>query len=381
MIPSSRCFPFFGVSEQWLKFFKTFLRAPLRFKEGVGDELRIRQCGTPISYSLSVVMGEVILFCMDFAVNQKADGMFLYRMHDDLWLWDSRHEKVAAGWREMDRYASIVGLKFNNTMTGSACIGGTNPELPPGDVRWGFLKFDPKQGRFVINQRDVDREITELRRQLAATRSVFGWVNAYNKYMAYFVRNFGGRPAGCFGQPHTEDMINTLARIQRELFPGSEGGAVGHLRSMVRERFGIRDPPQGYFYFPIGSGGLELQNPLIELLSIREKIIREPEAAFQEQIQKDVEVYQSLKEDLESLNINRRHGAEEEFPSFEDYISRRETRIDRWRTCYERLLNVPFVMDVNETPSIHAALQGGDFRNGMGWDNMNYYQKWMVSLA
>jgi hypothetical protein len=183
---------FFGIPDQWLKFFKTFLKAPLHFKEDTSGELRTRQCGTPIGYSLSVLCGELVLFCMDFAVNQKAGGLFLYRMHDDLWLWDSNPDNVATGWCEMNVFASLAGLKFYTGKTGSACVGRSNSDLPSGDVRWGFLKFEPANGRFVIDQRDAEREIKELRRQLAATRSVFGWVNAYNKYMDYFVRNFGG---------------------------------------------------------------------------------------------------------------------------------------------------------------------------------------------
>ena len=82
----------------------------------------------------------------------------------------------------MNTYASLVGLKFNASKTGSACVGDENsPELPQGDIRWGFLKFDSSQSRFIIDQRDVDTHIVELLRQLSATKSVFGWVNAYNK--------------------------------------------------------------------------------------------------------------------------------------------------------------------------------------------------------
>jgi len=126
----------------------------------------------------------------------------------------------------MNSYASLVSLKFNNGKTGSACVGSDSaprpPGLPAGDIRWGFLKFDRDEGRFVIDQKDVDLHIAELRRQL----------KAYNKYMAFFHRNIGGRPAFCFGENHTTDVIQTLARIQCELFPGIEGGAVGHLRSV-----------------------------------------------------------------------------------------------------------------------------------------------------
>ena len=242
---------FFGMSKTWLDFYKTFLATPLRF---IGEsESRIRNRGTPISYSLSVVCGEAIIFIMDFAVNQRAKGAFLYRMHDDLWLWDADVSKVASGWEEMKTYADLVGLTFNQKKTGSACVGTpseASAALPKGDIRWGFLKFDATESRFLLEQADVDLYITETRRQLASTKSVFGWVNAYNKYMSFFIRNFGGLPAYCFSKAHIVSLIDTLARIQRELFPDG-GGAVSYLMKTLKDRFDVADLPEGYFYFSI----------------------------------------------------------------------------------------------------------------------------------
>ena len=231
---------FFGVSSQWLAFFEAFLRAPLCFKQDPAGETRIRKRGTPTTHSLSMMCGEVVLFGMDFAMNQKASGLFLHRMDDDLWLWDADAEKCAARWKEMNIYAELVGLKFNKSKTGSTWVGPGQPAgLPAGDIRWGLLSFDPKQACFVVDQKDVDEHIVELRRQLVATKSVFGWVNVYNKYMAFFVRNFGGHPARYFDKVHVTDVIDTLARIQRELFPWTEGGPIGYLRTVVEKRFDI----------------------------------------------------------------------------------------------------------------------------------------------
>ncbi|KAF5329800.1 hypothetical protein D9619_009071 [Psilocybe cf. subviscida] len=262
---------FLGMSKPWLSFYKAFLAAPVRF---AGDtDARIRTCGTPFNYSLSLVCGEAIMFFMDFTVNQRAEGLFLYRMHDDLWLWDAKVDKVAAGWTEMQKYAALVGLRFNEKKTGSAYIGPTTntvARLPAGEILWGFLKFDAAASRFRLNQEDVDLHIVEMRRQLASTKSLFGWVNAYNKYMAFFLRNFGGVPANCFGHEHIVDTVDTLARIQRELFPEG-GGAVGSLKKALADRFGITDLPEGYFYFPISSGGLELRNVMLELLALERR--------------------------------------------------------------------------------------------------------------
>ena len=83
---------FLGMPDIWLQFYSNFLAMPVRFP---GDaEPRMRRRGTAIDYTLSVVCGEAICFIMDYAVNQRADGLYLYRMHVDLWLWDSNVEKV-----------------------------------------------------------------------------------------------------------------------------------------------------------------------------------------------------------------------------------------------------------------------------------------------
>jgi hypothetical protein len=118
---------------------------------------------------------------MDFAVNQRAQGLFLHRMFDDFWMVSHSGKLCADAWAEMEKYASLVGISFNAKKTGSVCVGGElEPSLPRGVVSWGFLVFD-QQGRFAINQEAVDLHILELKRQLEKPKSVFGYVNALNK--------------------------------------------------------------------------------------------------------------------------------------------------------------------------------------------------------
>jgi hypothetical protein len=372
---------FFGVSKQWLAFFETFLRTPLRFEEDQPGQVRVRRRGTPIGYALSVVCGEALLFGMDFAVNQRAAGLFLYRIHDDLWLWDAQAQKCVAAWREMNVYANYVGLKFNESKTGSAYVGSSElpAGLPAGDIRWGFLKFDQDVARFIIDQKDVDFHIAEMRRELGATKSVFGWVNVYNKYITFFQRNFGGRPATCFGEAHNVDVIRTLTRIQHDLFPGIEGGPIGHLRSVIEQRFGVRDLPQGYFYLPIGSGGLELRNPMIETFAIKSHSAT-PEAGFEAEIKKDEGTYKKLKEAWEIRPWRLKHARNlenETFMTFEEYISHRETWLHDWRQCYDRMLSVRSPTSIAETPAVQTFLGGSD---GRSWMSMDWYEQWIVSL-
>ena len=433
---------FLGIPKNWLSFYKAFLAMPVRFSEDA--EPRIRKRGTPISYELSVVCGEAVLFIMDFAVNQRANGLYLYRMHDDLWLWDADVNRCASGWREMKKYAGLVGLKFNETKTGSAFVGSgssTGHELsmlPDGDIRWGFLKFEPSQSRFVIDQNDVDLHIIELRRQLAATKSVFGWINTYNKYMAFFLRNFGGVPANCFGQEHVVGIIDTLAKIQRGLFTETgDGSAVGYLRKILHERFDIDDLPEGYFYFPISSGGLELRNTMLEVLALtmRNKplstytfkdqdadanvVIKDEddlesysdyesatsdysdddaadvkaeeetfaEMRFSKSVTTDKKRYARIKEiwDLDTENRRMDKGYRpslDQFMSFEEYISLRESWLSTWGETYRSMLESPSEREMILVPQMEAEMEQrkNDTEMMKSWDVLTFYEKWVMSM-
>ena len=451
---------FFGMTKTWLDFYKTFLAAPLRL---TGEsESRIRKRGTPISYAFSVVCGEAIIFIMDFAVNQCTNGVFLYRMHDDLWLWDADVSKVARGWAEMNTYADLVGLTFNRKKTGSAYVGTSSEAsvvLPKGDIRWGFLKFDATESRFLLDQVDVDLYIIEMRRQLANTKSVFGWVNAYNKYMTFFMRNFGGLPANCFSKAHIVSLIDTLARIQRELFPDG-GGAVSYLRKTLKDRFNVTDLPEGYFYFPITSGGLELHNAMLQLLALEkrdkplatygdnrvadkeedddleevgsnrdsddsgehfpstdedidvdrdyddidctsdnssistsvldkddvfdvEKVTAED--LFTKRIEHDHKEYKRMKE-VWDLDIDNRwirsyvpyQLRSDEFMTFEDFVSLRESWRSTWGIAYKHMLASPNVRHVTLVPSVRQLVDFPESSKPWAW--MDWYEKWVISM-
>jgi hypothetical protein len=229
-----------------------------------------------------VLCGEAVLFGVDFAVNQRASGLYLYRIYDDFWFWNHDPKVCAAAWAEMQKYASLVGFTFNMKKTGVVCVGGPiDPSLPAGTsgCQWGFLKLDAEKGRFVIDQASVDVHIAELRRQLAATKSVFGFVNAYNKYLRFFQRNFGD-PAQCFGRIHADEVIETYSRIQRSSSLMTGGSVIQCIQQMIEQRFGVKDIPNGWFYFPISRGGLEVWNPIVDFLSVRNNLKEQPNTFF-----------------------------------------------------------------------------------------------------
>ena len=270
----------------------------------------------------------------------------------------------------MQKYASLVGITFNMKKTGAVCIGAPiHPGLPVGTsgCQWGFLKLDAEQGRFVIDQTSVNDHIAELRRQLAATKSVFGFVNAYNKYLRFFQRNFGA-PAQCFGRTHADEVIETYSRIQKELFPEMGGSVVQCIQQMIEQRFEIKDIPNGWFYFPISRGGLEVWNPIIDFLSVRDDLKVEPNTFFalMEEDEKEYTRLLSLWKAGDNCS-NPTTG----FLPYSQYIEGRETRLNTWWAAYTELQNAPYASSIELSSKI-----------GQGLDDVSLddYHKWNAAL-
>ena len=118
-------------------FFKKFLQTPLKFvHDGPRAQEQVRRSGVPIQHVLSDALGEAVLFCLDFAVNQ-ATGTNLYRFHDDLWFWGQEEVAVSA-WKATEQSTDVMGLLLNIGKTGSLQISpkpGSSAiaeELPKG---------------------------------------------------------------------------------------------------------------------------------------------------------------------------------------------------------------------------------------------------------
>lgn len=92
---------FFGVSESWISLFRRAIEAPMKFvQDGPDAPVQIRKRGTPISGPLSDMLGETVLFCLDFSFNQETNGARMYRLHDDIWFW-GEEKACVDGWKVM----------------------------------------------------------------------------------------------------------------------------------------------------------------------------------------------------------------------------------------------------------------------------------------
>lgn len=104
---------FLGISEKWRSFIERYLKAPLKFTDDLSSEPRLRQRGVPDSHVLSDVLGEAVLLCLDFAVNQATGGPDLYRLGNEIWFWSKDYETCVSAWASILKFTGIMGVKVS----------------------------------------------------------------------------------------------------------------------------------------------------------------------------------------------------------------------------------------------------------------------------
>ncbi|CAH0004312.1 unnamed protein product [Clonostachys byssicola] len=414
---------FLGVSPAWLDFFRNFLEAPLRFAED--DEstpARKRRRGVPASHTLSDVFGETTLFCLDFAINRLTCGTNLWRIHDDFWFWSQDHAMAAKAWKAVEEFAEVTGTEINLGKTGTVRVSKDDkhklpidPALPIGEIRWGFLRLSPQTARFEIDQDMVDTHIAELQKQLSGKRkSVLDFVQAWNTYAGrFFTTNFA-KAANCFGREHVDSILSTQERIQRLIFSSMAEGdhersasVAEHLKRAIAQRFGIDDVPDGYLYWPMELGGLNLQSPFISLLQIREDVISSPAELVESFEEAERNAYERAKERFLIGAVKQLRYAlddpdwtpaeardREEFMSFDEYVRHRAYfRFDhhsadtRLHNVFRKLMKQPNETSVRmDISSLSAAVDllrhSGSYGGGITghWSIMSAYWKWVLMM-
>ncbi|KAJ4301910.1 hypothetical protein N0V90_004006 [Kalmusia sp. IMI 367209] len=397
---------FFGVSQKWLNFFKTFLQAPLKFDDDQSSNPRLRQRGTPGSHALSDVFGEVVFACLDYAVNQSTDGGLLYRLYDDIWFWSKDYEKCEKAWASVLQFATAMNVDIDNAKTGSVRVFGNKAQekmevdesLPSGQIRWGFLYLDSTTGRFEIDEEMVNEHIEELRTQLRGkSKSVIDWIQAWNTYASTFFSSNFGKPANCFGREHVDKMLATHHRIQEKIFDG--GNVVQFLKQTIEERFEVKDIPEGFLFFPVELGGLDLKSPFVGLLQIRESVKENPQDfldEFEEQERKD---YARAKASFDRGDIskNRRGGEDANFRpaknadvffSPEEFVRYREEYEPQGASIirvYSDLMKRPKERSIDVSVQVKQAveqLEGQSNLKGITskWRGMEPYWKWVAQM-
>jgi hypothetical protein len=396
---------FFGVSEKWQAFFKKFLQAPLKFIDEASASPRLRRRGTPGSHALSDVFGEILLFCLDFSINQNTDGALLYRLFDDFWFWCHDYEKCAKAWATVLQFTKAMGVTLNDTKTGTVRIvrdgndgSAIDHRLPKGQIRWGFLYLDPTTGRFEIDQKMVDSHVNELRKQLQGkSKSVIDWIQAWNTYAATFFSSNFGKAANCFGREHVDKMLATHRHIQESIFQGSN--VVDFLKTIIEQRFGVKEIPDGFLFFPVELGGLDLKSPFVGLLQIRESVGENPYDLMDDYEEAEREDYlQAMRSFDKGYIVDQRWSIEDpkwkpaegadEFFSFEEFTKYREEFTSfkaQLVKTYRELLKRPSEESIDVSVKVKQALDqlhGQANLRGItaNWHSMEAYWKWVAQM-
>ncbi|KAI6766081.1 hypothetical protein HG530_007151 [Fusarium avenaceum] len=408
---------YLGVSDTWLGFFKKFLEAPLKFVDDDDSTARKRRRGTPACHVLSDVFGETTLFCLDFSVNQSTSSN-LWRMQDNFWFWSHDHTVAVKAWETVDKFTSVTGVEVNPYKTGSIRISKDrnvtlpiDESLPKGEIRWGFLSLSPKSGRFEIDQNMVDSHINDLHKQLVDKRkSILGFIQAWNTYAATFFTSNFGKAAHCFGREHVDNMLATHKKIEQQVFTKLSEGEVTsvaeYLKRALGQRFGVDDIPDGYLYFPMELGGLDLKSPFMSLLQIHDQVVESPPKLMVDFEEAERSAYDSYKEcfltgktrteryrlDDPEWTPNSQH-EKDNFMSFEEFTRYREAFFfsnfsgsNRLHRIFRKLMKRPSEIKVEQgdgkISSAMEQLRKEPMLKGITgwWTNMDAYWTWVTTF-
>ncbi|KAI1438585.1 hypothetical protein GGR50DRAFT_685279 [Xylaria sp. CBS 124048] len=390
---------FLGYSERMVSFYQKVLQAPLNMDSTPGatpsGAPRIRQRGVPMAHAPEKLIGEMVLFIMDLAVN-KATGMLLYRLHDDLFLC-GEPSRCARAWKEMAEFADVMGVEFNDNKTGSVYLTNSHENrdaeiearLPGGVVRIGHLLLDSASGEWVLDHDQIDEHVAQLRKQLAACNSILDWVRTWNSCMGRFFSHTLGEPAFCFGLKHVDSVLQIYQRMQKVLFkstspshgsdgnqPTTEDNVVDYLKSRIEERFGLSDVPDAFIFLPekmVSDEREEYEKARKELAKLNSPELR---LARLRDLYPDNLWFENGRAILDKALIP---GQDDQFMSFEEYTRHRELTSDLLRKAYQRLLDSPTQTGAYLEPFVTDALLSAGIKESSNASKLLQIQ-WVLQL-
>lgn len=343
-------FKFFHVPSKWIAFFREFMQPTLQVEEEGGySEPKKRVRGIPISHTLSTAFGELLLFVLDFAVNQATQGCNIYRFFDDIHFF-GQPDSCATAWDTIQTFTRTMGLTLNEEKSGSfqcSLAGKETPlpsRLPVGQVHWGFLTL-VGDGEWRLDQEKLSHHISEMARQLKYCDSILSFVQAYNTYMRFFVNN-AGHHAECLGKKHAMSLIHMVLQVQKSvtetLSDSKHSDVISFLREKIQSRTDMKamssDVSDAFFFFPRELGGLGLYNPL-ESLSLKcRDMIENPENIILAVTERQKQEYKKALENFEAGNVYDIPPKASSAPlTFEDYVQFPEDTSQAWENVYKKL--------------------------------------------
>jgi hypothetical protein len=196
-------------------------------------------------------------------------------------------------------------------------------------------------------------------------------------------------------------MLATHRHIQQRIFPS--GNVVQHLKTLISERFQVDSVPDGFLYFPVELGGLDLKSPFVPLLQIREAVRENPYDLLDEFIEKEQDDYVAAKKRFDSGDVRYDREIKNdanngpwapsedtdtfmplaEFTKYRTSLS--SNGVAKIRETYNTLLVQPSQTPVEASVQVRQALEqlrGQANLRGIvaNWESMDAYWKWMAQM-
>jgi len=162
-------------------------------------------------------------------------------------------------------------------------------------------------------------------------------------------------------------------RIQKELFAETGGSVIQCIQQMIEQRFGVKDIPNGWFYFPISRGGLEVRNPIVDFLLVRNNLKEQPNPFFA-LTEDGLKEYARLFSDWKS-GEGSSNNATKKFLTYSQYIEGRETRLSGWWAAYKMLQDAPGCRSIELSSRIPKDLGGTSQDSYQGWNAALYEEE------
>jgi len=192
-------------------------------------------------------------------------------------------------------------------------------------------------------------------------------------------------------------MLATHRHIQESIFNG--GNVVQHLKQTITERFSVSEIPDGFLFFPVELGGLDLKSPFVDLLQIRESVQENPYDLVYSFEEKEHEDYLASKDRFDrGVNRKQRQNLDDPdfvpedkdtFISFDEFSRYREAFYSvgqaSLRKTYLELLKRPTEQPIDASVQVRQALDqlhGQSNLRGItqNWHSMEAYWKWVAQM-
>jgi hypothetical protein len=256
-----------------LRFFKRFLETPWCRTNDILQPLRHprpqdKQCflqrSAPLGFSLSTLLGELVLLLVERYVQNAVPNLHTLRVHDDFHFLGTLKQTLD-GWRAFVEGLNTLGLQPNMAKSGSIVIGKELHELasvtglPLGSVRWKYLELT-KEGYWLPDMEKMKASLPNLLSD--DTEPILKKVARFNDCMRA-CRRMLGKPCFAMGRPHLCGCRDALENIELELCGGQK--ATAWLKDLLSRSFPNVTVTDALLHWPPLLGGLGLDDPHAEL--------------------------------------------------------------------------------------------------------------------